>query len=328
MKVRNKFKGWLLIFYTVPSMPVNNRIRLWRRLARVGAVPLKGSVYILPHTEENYEFCQWLVSEVSSVGGEGSFVKVKRVETLEDRVVIDLFNKQREKEYREIEKGLESIERRVNSIKKGSRIEDYKRISDLMNKYLREFEEVRKVDFFSSRFGYALEKKIRNLTSEFKGLAGEEVKKQSVSIVPRHKEDYQGKTWVTRKRPFVDRMASAWLIKRFIDRQASFKFIDENDLKTLKGGVVTFDIKNGDFTHQGNMCTFEVLMKSFNLRDKSIKKIAEIVHELDIKDDKYRNIETKGIEKILLGIRKIAEDDIHTLEKGISIFDMLYESST
>lgn len=294
----------------------------------MGAVQLKGAVYILPHTEENYEFCQWLVSEVTSMEGEGSFVKVRRVETLEDRAIIDLFNKQREKEYREIEKSLESIERRVNSIKKGSRIDDSKRLSDLINKHLREFEEVKKIDFFSTKFGYAIEKRIRNLTAEFKSLATEVVKKQSVSIVPRRIEDYQGKIWVTRKRPFVDRMASAWLIKRFIDRKVSFKFIDEQDLGKLKGGVITFDIKNGDFTHQGDMCTFEALITSFNLKDKSIKKISEIVHELDIKDDKYRNSETKGIEEILLGIRKTAGDDIHTLEKGIAIFDMLYESST
>jgi hypothetical protein len=146
------------------------------------------------------------------------------------------------------------------------------------------------------------------------------------AIVPKRIKDYQGKIWVTRKRPFVDRMASAWLIRKFIDPAASFDFIDEKEVAHLGKDMVAFDVMDGEFTHIGDMCTFEVFIKSFNLVDRRIKKIAAIVHELDIKDDKYKTAEARGIEEILTGIRKTAKDDHDALQRGMAIFEMLYES--
>ena len=159
-----------------------------------------------------------------------------------------------------------------------------------------------------------------------KGLSATEGKAQLVSISPARIEDYQDKTWVTRKKPFVDRFASAWLIKKFIDKNASFAFIDEKGLDSVGEDDISFDIRGGRFTHAGDLCTFEVLMKSFNLKDKTLRKILEIVHELDLKDDKFRTPEAKGIEDILSGIRKTAKDDYECLEKGMAIFEMLYVS--
>ena len=112
-------KGWLLIFYTVPSHPVSNRMKIWRKLARSGAVQLKGAVYILPHNEEHYELCQWLVSEVASMGGDGTFVKVPAVETMTESEIIALFNGQRENDYRDIEKKLEELDRKMSTVRKG-----------------------------------------------------------------------------------------------------------------------------------------------------------------------------------------------------------------
>jgi len=139
-------------------------------------------------------------------------------------------------------------------------------------------------------------------------------------------DDYQDKTWATRKKPFVDRFASAWLIKKFIDKNASFTFIDEKDLENMSKDVIPFDIRGGRFTHEGDLCTFEVLTKSFNLKDKTLRKIAEIVHELDMKDEKFRTPEAKGIEDILSGIRKTVKDDHEALRKGMTIFELLYVS--
>jgi hypothetical protein len=164
------------------------------------------------------------------------------------------------------------------------------------------------------------------IITTLKGLLETEINNSAVIVAPARIEDYQHKTWVTRKRPFVDRFASAWLIKKFIDKNASFDFIDEKDLDNKNKNVIPFDIRGGRFTHAGNLCTFEVLMKSFGLKDRTMRKIAEIVHELDLKDDKFRAPEAKGIEDILSGIRKTAKDDHESLEKGISIFEMLYES--
>ena len=148
-------------------------------------------------------------------------------------------------------------------------------------------------------------------------------------MLTRKIEDFQNKKWVTRKRPFVDRMASSWLIRKFIDRNAEFKFMEEKETGLLAGkDIVTFDVKDGDFTHHADLCTFEALVRSFGIKDKVVKKIAEIVHELDVKDEKFKVDEARGIEGLLSGIRKTAKSDAEALEKEMEVFEMLYASKT
>lgn len=300
-------------------------MRIWRKLIKAGSLQFKGAAYILPYSEDHYEFYQWLVSEVTAMRGEAAFVNVEKFETTKDNEIMNLFNQQRERDYRNIEKGLlDDIENKLQSIEKGSGIQNNKKLLSQLSGYTKEFEEIRKIDFFSSKTGYALKKKVEALHLEVKGIAEPDVKRQDAVIVQRNIKDYQGKTWVTRKRPFVDRMASAWLIKKFIDKKAVFGFIDEKDIEILNKDTTTFDIRGGEFTHNGANCTFEVFVKAFALKDKAVKKIAGIVHELDLKDEKYTNPEIKGIEEILSGIRKTSNDDTEALEKGIAVFDMLY----
>lgn len=325
LKQKKEIK-WLLFFYSVPAKPVSNRMRLWRRLSKAGAVQLKGSVYILPENEERHEFCQWLVSEVASMGGEGTFVRVNKVETLDNSEIIEIFNAQIEKDYRNIGKSLEDIEQRIDNIKKGSKDQGKKKVPESFNKLLKEFEDIRRLDFFSSKAGDVLSKRIKMISAELKGVFATETKSQKTVIIHRRVSDYQRKTWVTRKGPFVDRMASGWLIKKLIDKEADFRFIDEKDIKGLDEMSATFDVQGGEFTHIGDNCTFEVIIKTFGFKDRAVRKIAEIVHELDIKDDKFSNPETKGIEGILSGIRKTAKSDSDVLEKGMAVFEMLYAS--
>ena len=318
--------SWLLFFYTLPSKPVRNRMTIWRKLLKAGALPFKGSVYILPYTEEHHELLTWLVSEVISLKGEGSFVRVEKTETNDNQQIISLFNERREAAYQRILREIDEIERKLSSSKIGGASQDKKKLTKQIRKSQRDFEDIRKIDFFLSKRGLEVGKRLDRIVITFNGLAGTETKKHTVAISPVRIEDYQDKTWATRKRPFVDRFASAWLIKNFIDKNPSFAFIDEKDLDKMGKDVVSFDIRGGRFTHAGDLCTFEVLMKSFSLKDKTLKKIAEIVHELDLKDDKFRTPAAKGIEDILSGIRKTAKDDYEALEKGMSIFEMLYVS--
>ncbi|MBI5198464.1 MAG: chromate resistance protein [Nitrospirae bacterium] len=321
-------KEWLLIFYSVPSRPVSNRMRIWRRLIKVGAVQLKGAVYMLPYNEENYEFCQWLVSEVSSKGGEGTFVKVKAIETMKEVDIINLFNSQRDIEYYNIAKRIEGIGRKIESAIKGGGTKDSRIFHEELRRYEKEFQEIRKIDFFSSKAGGTLEKRLKDLYGKIRGISEIGPKGKGYTIVPKSIRDYKNKIWVTRKRPFVDRMASAWLIRKFINKEATFRFIDERDIKVLGKDIVTFDIRGGEFTHHGDMCTFEVIIRTFGLKDRAVKRIARIVHEIDLKDDKYRNPEATGLEEILTGIRKVSIDDTEALEKGISLFEMIYASKT
>lgn len=293
---------------------------------------MKGAVYVLPHSEEHYEFCQWLMSEVSSLGGEGDFVMTDNFEILDNNEIGGLFNRQRESDYRKIEKGLNELEVKLNSVRKGSKAKNMKALNMRLKRYLKEFDDIGQIDFFRSKHGRDIENKIEFLRKDVKKIISADGKRgaaeQKISISHRRKDDYQRRTWVTRKNPFVDRMASAWLIKKFIDKRAVFSFIDEKKEQSLKDGPVTFDIKGGEITHVGNLCTFEVLVRSFAIKDRSVKRIAELVHELDMRDDKYNSLEAKGIEEILLGIRKSMKNDIDILEKGMAVFEMLYMSQT
>lgn len=321
---------WLLIFYSVPSKPVSNRMKIWRKLAKAGAIQLKGSVYLLPESEEHYEFLEWLISEVASMGGDGAFVKITRIETLTQGEIVSLFTNQREKEYRGVERELEYFERKISSIRKGGRSQPADKLLEQLGKYKKEYEEIQKVDFFSAKAGVALGKRIGAVESEIKSMISLPQQGKQGAQAMKHAElhDYQDKVWVTRKNPFVDRMASAWLIKRFIDPKASFSFIDERDIASLDNTAVTFDVRGAAFTHIGDLCTFEVLVKSFGIKDKAVKKIGEIVHDLDVKDDKYSNSETTGVEEILAGIRKSARNDADGLERGMAVFEMLYQSKS
>lgn len=297
-------------------------------MTKAGALPFKGAVYILPYNEETFEYFQWLTSEVISMGGEGAFVKVGKIETFTDIEIIRLFDEHREKDYRRIEKGLEEIERKIASTRKGDGIQNGKRVLSQFSTLTKEFEEIRKIDFFSSKMGDVGRKRMKIIEAEIKGISAPNMKKQHVVVVPRSIKDYEGKTWATRKKPFVDRMASAWLIKRFVDKKAVFRFIEEKEMESLEKNIIPFDVRGGEFTHVGDMCTFEIILKSFGLKDKALRRIAELVHELDVKDEKYKNPEAKGIEEILMGIRKMSKDDADALERGMAVFEALYASKT
>ncbi|HET6515366.1 MAG TPA: chromate resistance protein ChrB domain-containing protein [Thermodesulfovibrionales bacterium] len=321
-----KDQGWLLFFYSVPSKPVSNRMKIWRKLSKAGAVQIKGAVYILPMNEEHYEFFQWLVSEVSSMGGEAAFTRVDSIDSMKDQEIMDLFNKHKELEYHGINKVIEGLEAKVNSVKKGSKTQNLKALSEQIAKASKSYEEGLKTDFFSSKAGALLLPRLNALNAGMKGFLGTAPETKPAAVPSRKPADYQGKIWVSRKRPFVDRMASAWLIRRFIDKGAKFGLLDETELAAAGKGSVTFDLRGGAFTHVGDLCTFEVLVKSFGIKDRAVKKIAELVHEIDVRDDRYRAPEAQGIESLLSGIRKTAKDDMECLERGVAVFEMLYAS--
>lgn len=320
-----KMPRWLLFFYSVPAKPTANRMRVWRRLIKAGAAPLKGSVYVLPYTDEHHELLQWLVSEVSSMKGEAAFVKAAGIETMTDAEVAALFDRQKEEAYRALGKRLDDVQRRLNAVRVSSGSLNDKALSAALDKCTREFEEIKGTDFFSSGAGVETGKRITALAAELAELSGGGTER-SAGVAPRKAGDYRGRTWVTRKRPFVDRMASAWLVRRFIDKDAAFAFVEESEAGGLPPGPVTYDVRGGEFTHVGDLCTFEVLIKSFGLKDKALKSVAGLVHELDVKDARYGAPEARGVEEILAGIRKTAADDKDALEKGMAVFEMLYAS--
>ncbi len=319
-------KNWLMFFYTVPSKPVNNRMTVWRRLTKAGALHFKESVYLLPYNDEHYELFQWLVSDIIAMNGEAAIVSISNIENTSNDEIKKLFNIQRNTEYQNLEKKAEDIERKLNSLKKSGSVQADTKLTDNLQKLSREAESIKKIDFFSSPGGRELDRKINQIHKLIQGLMGETHYADEQYIIPRKIEDYKERLWITRKKPFVDRMACAWLIKKIIDKEAKFQFIDESEINNVPQNSVLFDIRGAEFTHIKDLCTFEVMVRSFAIKDNAIKKIAEIVHELDINDGKHNNPEANGIEEILSGIKKSIKDDHQILEKGMEIFELIYHT--
>ncbi len=323
--------SWLLFFYSIPATPVNNRVKIWRKLQKTGAVQLKGGVYILPYKEELHEALQWMLAELPGLKGEGLLVKTDTIEPLQHEDIVTLFNEQRQPQYKDIANKIDDFLGRIRNLRKGGKDKKTTSLFKQYEKIQAEFQTVQQRDFFQSTRGRevatqigALKKQLEELTAVEKGQKG-----PALTALPngRRISNFSGLTWLTRKRPFVDRMASAWLIRRFIDPKATFAFKDEIELKDLIGEtVVSYDVRNGDFTHIDDLCTFEVLVKSFDLADKGLDSLSRIVHDIDIKDGKFATSEAHVIEMIIKGIRNRALADCETLEQGIAVFEALYLS--
>jgi len=316
--------GWLLFFYSVPSKPVSKRMKIWRRLQQLGTLHLKGSVYLLPYSDERKHLFSKLASEVAALGGEADFVVAKCIETMQNEEIIALFNDARAHAYSQADKRLHTLEQKVGSLRKGSKTVTPEDLLTEFRKIEKVISDLAAVDFFGSEQGKNFAKRIQTLAGQLEEASHGKARTGSPEIEPKKPADYRKRLWATRSNPFVDRMASAWLIRRFIDADARFVFI--RDGGKAPSGAVLFDMAGGEFTHHGDLCTFEVFVKSFGLKQKPLKKMAELIHELDIKDGRFAAPEASGIEELLNGIRKTTKDDMEMLEKGMAVFEILYAS--
>ncbi len=290
----------------------------------MGAASLKGSVYILPYSEDHLEAFHWLTGEVSSLGGEAAFTRVEHIETMGNEEIVSLFLAHRANDYGPIATALETLEGQLSSLEQQQDPKGLERVKGTFQKLLKDYRAVQGIDFFHCSRGSDLQDRLEHFEEKFTKLTAQPQLERPKLAGPRNREVYQGRVWVTRRNPFVDRMASAWFIRRFIDSQARFEFLEQDGMVAAVPNGVSFDVPEGDFTHEENRCTFEVLLEAFGLRGKVLRKMAEVVHDLDLKDGKFANPQASGVETILLGIRKTAKDDHEALEEGIKTFEWLH----
>src|SRR5213593_4389822 len=308
---------WLTLFTTLPPKPTRHRVGVWRKLQRMGAVRLRGAGWILPETPETTELFQWLVQEIQSFRGEATLLRVDRVETMTDDEIAALFHKARSVEYQAVVQGCREILAQVDRYRtshRGSVAGSRARLDGLK----RELDRIQSIDYLEAPVGQRARalwettaKRLRAAETRPRATGG----RHRTSLPPR------GSTWVTRPRPHIDRIASAWLIKRFCDPDAKFTFADAADA-ARKG--IPFDVLGADFGHQGEDCTFETLVKRFALKDRRIKMIAEMVHEADLHDGKFTRNEALGLDLAVKGLAESTQDDHELLEQGMAIVDGLY----
>ena len=294
---------WLLLLYSLPAHRNTERVAVWRRFKKIGALQLTTSTYLLPDQPAHHEHFQWLTKLIRDSGGDATLVRVREIEGMPSEKLIEIFNHAREKEYAALGKALRGLEHRKGAAKD---------ISDQLERLRREFREVRAVDFFNSARGHEIEMQFEKI----------EQKRKARGVFPKiDPKAYRGRIWLTRPRPEIDRAGSAWLIRKFIDPAAHFAFAGK---VSAQPGAVSFDMLDAEFSHVGNDCTFETLAKRFVIRDKVIRKIGEMIHDADLEDDKFQRVECVGIDRILKGCAKDGLSDEEILRRGFECFDALY----
>jgi len=301
--------AWLLLTFTLPSKRASQRVEVWRKLQRYGSVPLGNSGYLLPNNPVNEERFQWLATAIRKYGGDASIVRVQGIDNISTPQLIGRFAEARAREYQEL----------IRQLQEFSDMPRPKRALGRLSRLRSRFQEIVEVDFFHSPW----QKRVGELLANADAARLTTRTSEKPKIDPR--ED-KNRVWVTRPRPGVDRCASAWLIRRYIDSKARFAFAREDQAPRKS---VPFDMfhENG-FGHRGDDCSFETLQKEFRIRDRKVKVISEIIHDADLADDKFGRKEGYGIDEILKGWGRQGISDQELLDRGMQLIEGLYHSQS
>jgi hypothetical protein len=296
--------SWLLLLFSLPTNRNTERVAVWRRLKKMGAVQIKTSTYLLPDDPAQYEQFQWLAQQIRDYGGDSTLVRAQDIEGLTKEKVIAMFNDARARDYGQLRKALQSFIARRKKMDAEAAAAEVERLT-------RQFREVRAVDFFDSPRGHDIAMLLRRA----------EGPKRSRQLQTLDAKQYQGKTWLTRPRPEIDRVGSAWLISKLIDRKPKFVFAPTADAIP---DAIPFDMLDAEFSHYANYCTFETLMRRFAISDKVVAKIGEMIHDADLDDARFQRVEAVGIDRVLKGWAKEGLSDQEILRRGFECFDALY----
>ncbi len=313
---------WLFLVHQLQTPRSRERVKTWRLTKKVGAVLYRNSVYVLPYCKERLEDFQWLCQQIRDASGEASVFVSESHDEKEDRALQALFQRSREEEYATIQSAAEKLLNRIPRAKEAPQLS-----ASLLTTLAKEakllndsFAEVQQIDFFNT----PLSKKVHTVLEQVKThLAAIEPQREFPQLLKRYsRKAFQGKVWTTRKHIHIDRLCSAWLIRRFIDPKAKFVFAPE---AKLPKDAIPFDVFGAEFSHHGEDCTFETLLKAFQLKDKALATMAEIVHDIDVKDEKFGRPEAAGIHAVVCGLSDSLGDDHQVLEVGSLLLDALYD---
>ena len=292
--------GWLLLLHQLPAKPAYARVKLWRRLQALGAVAVKNAVYALPVSSLAQEDFEWALKEITAAGGEGMIVEARLIDGLSDEAVCGLFNGAREADYRALAKDIRAVEKEAAPAQ--------------VARLRAEATRIAAIDFFGANGREDVEARLAALA----------VSNTAPARAIKPLAPGSGHVWVTRRQVHVDRIGSAWLIRRFIDPHATFKFVPAKGYKP-KSGELRFDMFEAEYTHEGDRCTFEVLLRRSGLDEPALTAISEIVHDIDLKDGKFARAEAGGIAALIDSLAQADISDQDRLERGAQLFGNLYD---
>ena len=304
--------SWIVLSYSLPSSPRSSpRVALWRRLRRLGAISPTGSIYILPARDECLEAFQWLAQEIRQAQGEALMMHIEQFEGLTDSQLIELFHQARREDYRELEAQITALEQTIGTAK----VEDSTPYQSTLDKLQRQYADIARIDYFECLEGTLVAARLAKV--------GQTLRAPNLSttteVPPAALAEYKDRRWVTRPRPHVDRLACAWLIRRFINPVAVIRYGPQPE-----PDEVAFDMSDAQFGHQGNFCTFETMVLAFGLTEPGLSAISEIVHEIDLRDGRYTRPEIAGVDALLKGWLLTGLPDAELEAHGIALFEGLY----
>jgi hypothetical protein len=303
---KNKEVPWLLLVFSLPARSASQRVQIWRKLQRYGMLALRSSGYVLPNTATNQERMEWLATAIRTYKGQASVVQVQGFDDLPADRLQRMFEEARSRDYQKL----------LHEVKKLLALSPSRRPGGRLNRIRRRFQDLQDIDFFENR----LRTKLENLLAQ----ADESGAQKTSGKAKRKSGEYVNRLWMTRPRPGIDRVSSAWLIRRFIDPKARFVFGAEPGAHP---DAIPFDMfcPQG-FGHRGEDCTFETLFKQFAIRDRRVKRIAEIIHDADLGDEKFGRPEGHGLDKVLNGWAQQELPDDELLQRGMDLIEGLYHA--
>jgi hypothetical protein len=310
---------WLLLIHQIPPTPSYLRVKIGRRLQKLGAVAVKNSVYALPNGDDAQEQFAWVAREIVEGGGDASICESNFVGEKSNDAVEELFKEARTKDFSELAAEVQTAKKGLGR-KRRIPADERSAIASAVARLRRRLSEILQLDFFGASGRETIEGLLGEIEDRLQPPAPEQSKEGS----PRPPAT-RGRTWVTRKGVHVDRIASAWLIRRFIDPEASFKFVPGKGYAPA-AGELRFDMFEAEYTHEGDRCTFEVLLKRFELADGALGPVGEVVHDIDVRDSKFGRPEVAGVERLITGVAAGNGDDEARIVAGSVLFDALYEA--
>lgn len=309
---------WLLLIHQIPPKPNYLRVKIGRRLQGLGAAAVKNSVYVLPRSDQALEDFQWVRREIVGGRGDASICEARFVEGLSDAAVEALFCAAREADYGALIKEARQLQgslTRRSERPAGAR----EKAGVTLLRLRKRLGELAAIDFFGASGRDTVEGLLAAVEAGLRPPGTEAPDRPRASPA-----DVRSRTWVTRSGVHVDRMASAWLIGRFIDPEARFKFVRGQEYEP-EPGELRFDMFQAEFTHDGDLCTFEVLLRRFGLEDSALREVAEIVHDIDLRDGKFARPEALGMDRLIAGIAMRHQEDDARLRDGVTALEALYE---
>lgn len=305
--------SWLLLVISLPTEGATARMRIWRALKAQGCMALRDGAYLLPGGGEREQAMNQLADECIREGGNAWLMAVQPRSADEATAYRQLFD--RSADYAELRKSWREANRSLGNLAAPE-------LARLQRKLQREYDALRSIDFFPADTSLEAEAAWIDLNRRIDRVLSPDEPHESAGAVARlDASQYQGRTWATRRRLWVDRVASAWLIRRFIDREARFRWLARP--ADCPKSALGFDFDGATFTHVGDRVTFETLMASFGLEDDAaLQRLAAMVHQLDAGGEPVP--EASGFEAVMAGARERLDDDDTLLAEMSNVLDSLY----